>query len=110
MLKLTLEPEDIFALYKAYMPFVKGGGLFVKTEQKAEIGSDIHLTFRPPNKGSTYQFVTKVVWISPQKTLFEDSFSGIGVVITGPDATKIHHAIDTLVVDLINSEQPTDTM
>jgi len=38
---LALELKDQTALYEAYMPFVKGGGLFVNTAREYSIGDDV---------------------------------------------------------------------
>src|SRR3546814_11418290 len=60
---LTLHIKDKSALYVAYMPFVKNGGLFIPTNKDYHLGDDIFMlltlmdnTERPPVAG-------KVIWV-----------------------------------------------
>ena len=40
---LSLTIKDKSALYAAYMPFVKGGGLFIPTKKSYRIGEEVFM-------------------------------------------------------------------
>ena len=109
-LKLSLEPSDLLQRYKAYMSFVKGGALFIHTEPKGELEDTVEVTLKLPNGNESYTFEGKIIWIAPEKTLFEDSSTGVGVHIEGPEAEVIQQKIESLIAQYLASEQPTDTM
>ena len=45
---LSLAIKDKGALYNAYMPFVKGGGLFVPTAKRYNLGDEEYFEFAHP--------------------------------------------------------------
>jgi type IV pilus assembly protein PilZ len=109
-LSFTFEPKDLMELYKAYMPYLKSGGIYIKTEEKVELGDLTSLELTLPNENKPYQFTGPVVWISPQKTLIDGSDAGIGITITGNKAEEIKDKIEILIAEYLISEQPTNTM
>ena len=44
---LSLAIKDKATLYNSYMPFVKGGGIFVPTPRRYSLGDEGLLTFQP---------------------------------------------------------------
>ena len=97
------------ALYLAYMSFIKDGGLFIRTKNAYELGSEVNLSIQLINEPEQYQTPATVVWITP-KGAQGNKPVGIGVQFTGENAKIICNKIETLLAGLINSTQPTDTM
>ncbi len=110
-LEIECQIDDIIQLYRAYMPFVKGGALFLPTEKEnIKLGDVLKIKLSLPEAKGNYEFSGKVIWLTPRKLLSEDAKTGIGVHIEGADATEIREQIEILIKDYLNSDQPTDTM
>lgn len=106
---LTFEPKDALELYKAYMPFVLGGAIFIKTTECAKLGERVTVTLKIPQEATPNTFEGSVVWITPKKTLTPNG-PGLGIQFQGPQAEEIVRKIIQLIDDYLSSEQPTDTI
>ena len=62
---LSLSIKEKAALYAAYMPFLKNGGLFVPTNKPYKIGDEIYLTLSLMEDAAKYPIAGKVAWITP---------------------------------------------
>lgn len=110
-LQIECQILDIVQLYRAYMPFVKGGAIFLPTEKEnIKLGDILKIKLSLPEAKGDFAFSGKVIWITPRKLLSEEIKTGIGVHIDGPEASEIREQIETLIKDYLNSDQPTDTM
>ena len=50
---LSLTIKDKSALYAAYMPFVKNGGLFIPTNKAYNLGDEVFMQFGAQDNGQT---------------------------------------------------------
>lgn len=108
---LQFEFTEIIQLYRAYMPFVLNGGLFLPCEDDSiTLGSEVVATITLPEDTNPITISGKVIWLSPKKLLSEESKAGIGIQIEGKNANEIREQIEDLIKDYLNSDQPTDTM
>ncbi len=96
-------------LYLAYMPFVKGGGLFVRTKQLHPLGSNVTLIVQLLDEPETYTVDGKVVWITP-KGAQGNKPNGIGVQFSGENSRNLVNKIETYLAGMLKSTQPTDTI
>ena len=62
---LSLAIKEKAALYAAYMPFLKNGGLFVPTNKPYKTGDEIYLILSLMEDAAKYPIAGKVVWITP---------------------------------------------
>lgn len=62
---LSLSIKEKAALYAAYMPFLKNGGLFVPTNKPYKIGDEIYLILALMDDPNKYPIAGKVAWITP---------------------------------------------
>jgi len=62
---LSLSIKEKAALYAAYMPFLKTGGLFVPTNKPSKIGAEIYLILSLMEDAAKYPIAGKVAWITP---------------------------------------------
>ena len=62
---LSLAVKDKAALYNAYMPFVKGGGIFVPTPKRYFLGDEVFLLLTLPESSDRLPVAGKVVWVTP---------------------------------------------
>jgi type IV pilus assembly protein PilZ len=75
---LSLAIKEKAALYAAYMPFLKNGGIFVPTTKPYKIGDEIYLILTLMDDPNKYPIAGKVVWITPAGAN-NNKAQGIGV-------------------------------
>lgn len=107
VLKINITDEKM--LYACYMPFVKGCGIFVPTNDTHTIGDEAFLLLNLPGDGGRFATSAKVVWINPKQKLGK-RVPGIGLQILGRDAEKMREKIEALLGKKANSPLPTATM
>ena len=104
---LNLSSRD--DLYTAYMPFIKGGGLFIRTDKDYALGDEIFIALQMPEVPGKLSILGSVVWVTP-KCAQNSRAAGIGVQFIGENAVEIHKTIETMLVGSLNSERRTDTL
>lgn len=107
---LSLAVKDKTALYGAYMPFVKNGGIFVPTPKRYFLGDEVFLLLTLPESSERLPVAGKVVWTTPAGAQGNRA-AGIGVQLPdGQEGEAVRHRIETLLAGLLGSEKPTHTM
>lgn len=97
------------ALYKAYMPFLEGGGLFVCSNYIFPLGTPVRLSFKLPNEPEEYSVAAKVAWITPRGAQGNKP-AGLGFQFTGDNSRDICNKIETCLAGMLKSTHATDTM
>mgnify|MGYP003444853447 FL=1 len=105
---LTLTIKDKSALYLAYMPFVKNGGLFIPTNSNYRLGDEVFMLLNLMDEPEKIPVAGKVVWVTPKRAQGNRA-SGIGVQFNGQDDTA-SRKIETYLAGALESERPTHTM
>ncbi|MDI9819504.1 MULTISPECIES: PilZ domain-containing protein [unclassified Legionella] len=95
------------ALYLAYMPFLKGGGLFIRSHQYLEPGTPVSLNVNLINEA--YKTEGVVAWVTPEGAQGNRP-AGIGVQFTGSNSQDLCHKIESCLGSMLESNQVTDTM
>ncbi len=106
---LQVNIKDNKQLYECYMPFVKGCGIFVPTEDQHSLGDEGFLLLTLPESTEKYAASVKVIWLNPKIKLGK-RVPGIGLQILGRDAEKIREHIESTLGQKVNSPLPTATM
>lgn len=75
---LSLAIKEKAALYAAYMPFLKNGGMFVPTQKPYKIGDEIYLILTLMDDPNKYPIAGKVVWITPPSA-HNNKAQGVGL-------------------------------
>lgn len=96
-------------LYRAFMPFIKGGGLFIQTGKSYDLGQDLTLSIMLPDEEDAYLVDGKVVWLTP-KAAQGGKPVGVGVQLTGENGEIVANKIETILAGLLQSHQQTDTL
>lgn len=104
---LSLELRDQATLYKAYMPFVKGGGLFLPTNRDHKIGDEVFVLLQLLDQREPIPVAAKVVWVSPAGS--SSYTQGIGIQL-GEENRELMNRIETQLTEVLNSSKPTSTM
>ncbi|MDR0250303.1 MAG: PilZ domain-containing protein [Burkholderiales bacterium] len=97
-------------LYAAYMSFVKGGGLFVPTSKKHNLGEEVFLLLTIKDVPDRMPVQGKVIWVTPE-TLQAGRVKGIGVQFSDNEAGhKAQKVIEKILGRHLASDRPTSTL
>lgn len=97
------------SLYLAYMPFIKGGGLFIRTNSTYTLGNSIQLVIKLFNEPDSYIVDGHVVWITPRGAQGSKP-PGIGIQFVGDNSRHLCNKIETYLAGMLKSTQLTDTV
>jgi type IV pilus assembly protein PilZ len=75
---LTLTIKDKSALYLAYMPFVKNGGLFIPTNSNYRLGDEVFMLLNLMGEDEKLPVAGRVIWMTPKGAQGKRT-AGIGV-------------------------------
>ena len=107
---LSLAIKDKASLYNAYMPFVKGGGIFVPTAKRYALGDEVFILLSLLEEKDRLPVAGKVVWITPGGAQGNRA-AGIGVQFAeNSEGEAIKNRIETMLAGSLNGEKPTHTM
>ena len=84
---LSLSIKERAALYSAYMPFLKNGGIFVPTTRPYKIGDEIFVILELMDEPQKYPIAGRVVWVTPAGANNAKT-QGIGVHFPEDDSGK----------------------
>lgn len=106
---LSLSIKEKAALYAAYMPYLKNGGIFVPTSRPYQIGDEVYLILTLLDDPTRIPVAGRVVWISP-KVGGTAKTPGIGVHFPA-DETGIaaRRRIEDSLGSALRSSRPTHT-
>ena len=107
---LTLALKDKAALYSAYMPFLRSGGLFVATPKRYALGDEVFMLVTLPESTERLPVAGKVAWITPVGAQGNRP-AGIGVQFAETaEGEMVKGKIEALLAGLLQGERPTHTM
>jgi type IV pilus assembly protein PilZ len=106
---LKLDFNDRNYLYMAYMPFVKGGGLFIPTHDEYAMGDEVFVMVTLPDNPAPKGVAATVVWITP-KGAVNPRMHGIGIQISSQDHGALNREIEAILAPSMQSERPTRTL
>ena len=107
---LSLNINSKSALYAAYMPFLRHGGIFIPTSRSYSIGDEVFMLLALMEDPSKLPIAGTVVWVTPPGAQ-NSKAQGIGVHFkndeSGVDARR---KIEGLLGGVMQSARPTHTM
>jgi type IV pilus assembly protein PilZ len=106
---LTLNIKDKSALYVAYMPFVKNGGLFIPTTKEYRLGDEVFILLTLMDGTERLPVAGKVVWVTP-KGAQNKRLQGIGVQFSTQDGGDTQKKIESHLAGALGADRPTHTM
>jgi type IV pilus assembly protein PilZ len=107
---LNLAIKDKAALYSAYMPFIKSGGIFVQTPKRYFLGDEVFLLLTLPESTERLPIAGKVVWVTPAGAQGSRP-AGIGVQFPEtPEGEAVRGRIETLLAGQLGADRGTYTM
>jgi type IV pilus assembly protein PilZ len=106
---LSLTIKDKNALYAAYMPFVKNGGLFIPTTKKYKLGDEVFMLLSVMDETERLPVAGRIIWITPVGAEGNRA-AGIGVQFSDQDGGMARNKIETYLAGALKSDKPTHTM
>lgn len=87
---------DEAALVAACLPFIKGGGLFLKTTSVFTLMEHIMVELQLLNEPEPLKFMARVVWLTPSYER-DQLPQGIGIQFIEEDAKRVRDTIENVV-------------
>ena len=106
---ISLAIKDKAMLHSSFMPFVKGGGIFIATEKTFELGDEVFLLLTLLDDPERFAITGKVIWIN-YRTTPGGRQMGVGIQFSGMEGANLQKKIDTLLGGYTRADQPTNTM
>lgn len=101
--------RDKAALFAAYMPFVKGGGLFLPINRPgAKLGEEVFVLLTIADDPERIPLTGKIIWINPRQQGFRPA--GIGVQLDGEAGITVRRKIEPHLAGTSQVDRPTHTM
>lgn len=106
---LSLNINSKAALYAAYMPFLKRGGIFVPTAKPYALGDEVFMLLTLMDEPGKVPIAGTVVWITPAGAQGNKT-QGIGVQFSDDESGQQARAkIESLLGGHLGSNRPTHT-
>lgn len=106
---LSLTIKDKTALYAAYMPFVKNGGLFIPTKKAYKLSDEVFMLLTLMDETEKIPVAGKIIWITP-KGAQSNRAAGVGVQFSDLDNGAARNKIETYLAGALQSDRATHTM
>ncbi|WAR45682.1 PilZ domain-containing protein [Methylomonas rapida] len=106
---LSLSIKDKNALYAAYMPFIKNGGLFIPTKREYQMGEEVFMLLNLMEETERLPIAGKIIWKTP---IGAEGYRapGICVQFSDQDGGMARNKIETYLAGALESDRSTHTM
>lgn len=107
---LSLSIKERTALYAAYMPFLRNGGLFIPTARLHQMGDQVYMLLSLMDDPAKFPLSGKVVWITPAGAQGNRQ-QGIGVQFDDNESAQIvRNKIEGILGNALKSTRQTHSM
>ena len=107
---VQLAIKEKAALYAAYIPLFKEGGVFFPTARDYRLGDDVYVLITLPDSTQRYPVAGKVAWVTPAKASGNRT-QGVGVRFPNDEKSRLLKLkIEEILGSLLASERPTQTI
>lgn len=107
---LSLSIKEKSALYAAYMPYIKNGGIFIPTTKVYHIGDEVFMLISLMDDPNKIPVAGHVVWVTPPAAQGNKT-QGIGVQFGNNESSvSARNKIEGLLGGSLKSTRPTHTM
>jgi len=108
MYQFSLEFLSDRELYQSYMPFIKSGGLFIRTPELYNLGDEVKLEITLPDALEASIVMGKVCWLTPAGAQ-NGTPAGVGISFE-EDNDNVRNQIEKSIGRLLSSPEPTLSM
>lgn len=107
---LSLNINSRSALYAAYMPYLKQGGIFIPTNRRYGMGDEVFMLLSLMDDPQRLPIAGSVVWVTPAGAQGGKT-QGIGVQFSDDESGKTaRKRIEDVIGSLLKSARPTHTI
>ena len=107
---VQLNIREKAALYAAYIPLFKEGGVFIPATRDYKLGDDVYVLLTLPDDTQRYPVAGKVAWITPARAA-GNRIQGIGVRFPSDEKSLILKTrIEEILGAHLASDFPTQTI
>ena len=107
---LSLNIRERAAMYAAYMPFLRGGGIFIPTSRPYALGEEVFMLLSLMDDPNKIAVQGRVVWITPEGVQGNRT-QGIGVQFTQDETgANAKTTIEKILGESLASTRTTHTM
>ena len=106
---LSLNIREKNALYAAYMPQLKNGGIFIPTARAHRLGDEVFMLVSLPEEAAKIPVSGKLVWITPADAQGKRA-QGVGIQFSADEAGRsAKKKIEGLLAGMLDSSKITHT-
>lgn len=106
---LSLAIKQRASLYTAYMPFIRGGGLFIPTNKPFKVGEEVFLLLSLINDPEKLKVMGHIVWITTRTQVGKPQ--GVGVQFSeAHGGLEAKTRIENILGQALKSSRSTHTM
>ncbi|HTT37477.1 MAG TPA: PilZ domain-containing protein [Burkholderiales bacterium] len=107
---ISLNIKEKSILYAAYMPFVRGGGIFIPTARNYRLGDEIFMLISLIDDPNKIPVAGRVVWITPPGC-HGNRVQGVGVQFKDDESGVLAKTrIEGLLTGQLQLNRPTHTL
>ena len=107
---VQLAIKEKAALYAAYIPMFKEGGVFIPTAREYQLGADVYVLMTLPDDTQRYPIAGKVAWVTPPRAAGNRT-QGVGVRFPNDEKSRLLKLkIEEILGAHLASERPTQTI
>jgi type IV pilus assembly protein PilZ len=106
ILSLAIETKE--DLYKAFMPFVTNGGLFIPTPRAYQLGEEVFMLLSLMDEPDKLPVTGKVIWVTP-RVAQGGRVPGIGIQLS-PDDNTLVRKVENYLAGALNSGRRTHSL
>ena len=107
---VQLAIKEKAALYAAYIPLFREGGVFIPTIRDYKLGADVYVLMTLPDDTQRYPVAGKVAWITPARAAGNRT-QGVGVRFPNDEKSRLLKLkIEEILGSHLASERPTQTI
>lgn len=107
---VQLAIKEKAALYAAYIPLFKEGGVFIPTTREYQLGADVYVLMTLPDDTQRYPVAGKVAWVTPARAAGNRT-QGVGVRFPSDEKSRLlKMKIEEILGAHLASERPTQTI
>lgn len=107
---VQLAIKEKAALYAAYIPLFKEGGVFIPTAREYKLGDDVYVLLTLPEDIQRYPVAGKVAWVTPARAAGNRT-QGVGVRFPSDEKSRLLKIkIEEILGAHLASDRPTQTI
>jgi type IV pilus assembly protein PilZ len=107
---VQLAIKEKAALYAAYIPLFKEGGVFIPTTHEYQLGADVYVLMTLPDGTQRYPVAGKVAWVTPASAAGNRT-QGVGVRFPNDEkAYLLRLKIEEILGTQLASDKSTQTV